>query len=310
MPVNAGPEYAAAEAEYSKAKTPQDKIKALERMYSLAPKHKSSEGLLREIKTKISKLREKVEKERAKKGSGFSLSIKKECAAQVALVGLTNSGKSRILHDLTGAKVEIADYPFTTKMPEVGVMDYNGIKIQMVEVPAISEGFMDSDKGPSFLAVARSADLIVIVIDGTGNCEEDLKIIDKEFSKALVTLKKVRQEKTYGELKKCLVVVNKVMKNFRCKYPVCWVDDLKQAIWNMLGLVYVQTKMPGKKPDWPPVALKEGSTVGNLAEIVHKDFIKNFKYARIWGKSVKHNGSNVGLEHKLKEGDIVEIHTK
>lgn len=310
MPVNAGPEYAVAEVEYKRAKTNSDKIKALERMYSLAPKHKSSEGLLREIKTKIAKLREKVEKDRAKKGSGFSLSIKKEGAAQVALVGLTNSGKSFILNKLTGAKVEIADYSFTTKLPEVGVMDYNGIKIQLVEVPAIFQGFMDSERGPAFMAVARSADLIVIVLDGGVNCENELKIIESEFSKAFVTLKKVKQEKAEYEIKKCLVVVNKVMSNFRCSYPVCWVDDLKQAIWNMLDLIYVQTKMPGKKPDWPPVALKKWSTVANLAEVVHKDFIKNFKYARVWGKSVKHHGSTVGLEHTLSESDVVEIHTK
>ncbi len=310
MPVNAGPEYAAAEVEYKRAKTNSDKIKALERMHTLAPKHKSSEGLLREIKTKISKIKEKVEKERAKKAGGFSLSIKKEGAAQVALVGLTNSGKSFILNKLTGAKAEIADYPFTTKIPEVGVMDHNGIKIQLVEVPAIFEGFIDSERGPAFMSIARSADLIVIVLDGRSDCENDLKIINNEFKKAFVTLKKVRQEKTEHEIKNCLVVVNKVMNNFRCTYPVCWVDDLKHGIWNMLGLIYARTKQHGRKPDWPPVALKKGSTVKDLASLVHKDFVKNFKYARIWGKSVKHEGSTSGLKHVLEEGDIVEIHTK
>lgn len=310
MPVNAGPEYAVAEVEYKKAKTSQEKIKALERMYTLAPKHKSSEGLLREIKTKISKFKAKVEKERAKKGGGFSLSIKKEGAAQVALVGLTNSGKSTILKKLTGAKVEIADYPFTTKMPEVGVMDYHGVKIQLVEVPAFFEGFIESERGPAFMSIARSADLIVIVLDGVGNCEGDLKIINNEFSKTFMALKKIRQEKIENEIKKCLVVVNKVMNNFKCSYPVCWIDDLKHGIWNMLGLIYVQTKQQGKKADWPPVALKKKSTVRDLANLVHKDFVKNFKYARIWGKSVKHDRSTAGLDHTLEEGDVIEIHTK
>ena len=310
MPVNAGPEYAASEQEYTKARTTEEKIKALERMYTLAPKHKSSEGLLREIKTKISKLREKVEKEKTKKGKGFSISIKKEGAAQVALVGLTNSGKSTILNKLTGAKVEIADYSFTTKTPVVGVMDYNGVKIQMVEIPAVFDGFADSENGPSFLSIARNADLIVVIIDGGRDCEVDLKIIDREFNKVFVSLKKVKKNETMNEVRKCLVVVNKVMKNFKCSYPVCWVDDLKQGVWNMLDLIYVQTKTPGKKSDWPPVALNKKSTVRDLAGMVHKDFIKNFKYARIWGKSVKHDRSTVGLEHVLNEGDIVEIHTK
>lgn len=308
MPVNAGPEYAAAEVEYQKAKTPQEKIKALERMYTLAPKHKSSEGLLMEIKTKISKLRQKIEKERAKKASGFSLSIKKEGAAQITLVGLPNSGKSTILNKLTGAKVEIASYQFTTKNPEIGVMDYNGIKIQLIEIPAIFKNFSESEKGPAYLAIARSSDLIIIVIDGTASCEQDLKLVEQEFNNCNIKLKKIKDKDP--EAKKCLVVVNKVMNNFKCNYPVCWVDDLKQAAWNMLDLIYVQTKMPGKKPDFPPVSLKKNSTIQDLAEIVHKDFIKNFKYARIWGKSVKHPGSTVGSDHQLEEGDIIEIHTK
>src|SRR3989338_6939813 len=181
MPTNAGVEYSLALVEYNKAKTNEEKIRALEKVYAAAPKHKSAEKLLQEIKTKISKLKDKVEKERSKKAGGFSLSIKKEGVAQVALVGLPNSGKSYILNKLTAAKVEIAEYQFTTKMPEIGVMDYNGVKIQIVEVPAIFEGFMDSDKVPSFLAIARSADLIVVVIDGNSDCEKDLEIIENEF---------------------------------------------------------------------------------------------------------------------------------
>ena len=309
MPINAGYEYGEAEKAVISARNPEEKIKALENLLSVSPSHKGAEKLRLGIKTKISKLKEKVEKDRAKKAGGFSLAIKKEGAAQVALVGLTNSGKSHILNKLTGAKVEIADYAFTTKMPEMGVMDYNGIKIQMVEVPALFEGFMDSDKGPAYMAIARSADLVIIVIDGTSDCEKSLEIITGEFEKAFVKLRKVRERKSEN-VTNCLVVVNKVMKNFKCHYPVCWVDDLKQGVWNMLGLVYVQTKQPGRKPDWPPVALKSGSTVQDLAEIVHKDFVKTFKYARIWGKSVKHDSSTVGFDHVLAEGDVVEIHTK
>src|SRR3989338_29670 len=328
MPTNAGVEYSLALVEYNKAKTNEEKIRALEKVYAAAPKHKSAEKLLQEIKTKISKLKAKVEKDRSKKSGGFSLSIKKEGAAQVALVGLPNSGKSTILNKLTGAKVEIAAYPFTTKMPEVGVMDYNGVKIQIIEIPALFEGFIESDRGPSFLSIARSADLVIVVLDGTENCEKQLEIIEGEIDKAFFRLKTVKNYKAKNKTgfaqdlinkyekeleentKKCLVVVNKLINNFKCPYPVCWVDDLKNAIWSLLDLVYVQTKMPGKKADWPPVALRKGSTVGELAGVVHKDFVKNFKYARIWGKSVKHNRSTVGLDHVLGEGDVVDIHTK
>src|SRR3989344_438381 len=124
MPINAGYEYAEAQKKVEVARTPQEKIKALENLLSASPSHKGAEKLRQEIKTKISKLKEKVEKERAKKAGGFSISVKKEGAAQVVLVGLTNSGKSTILNKLTGAKVEIAEYPFTTKEHIFGVLDY------------------------------------------------------------------------------------------------------------------------------------------------------------------------------------------
>ena len=68
--------------------------------------------------------------------------------------------------------------------------------------------------------------------------------------------------------------------------------------------------MPGKPKDFPPVALKNNASIHNLAEYVHKDFIKRFRFARIWGKSVKYDGATVGLDHKLKEGDVIEFHLK
>src|SRR3989338_208465 len=307
MPINAGYEYAEAQKKVNEAKTPQEKIKAYQELLSVSPSHKGAEALRAEIKTKISKLKEKVEKERSKKGGGFSLNIKKEGAAQITLVGLPNSGKSYILNKLTGAKVEIAHYPFTTKKPEMGVMDYHGIKLQLIEIPALFFGFAESDKGPAYLSIARVSDLVVVVVNGEDDCERQLKIVAEEFEKVFVNLKKIKSKKTENEIKTCLVVVNKVMTRFKCEYPVVWVDDIKQGIWNMLGLIYVQTKQQGKKPDFPPVAMKAGSVVGDLAKEVHKDFFENFKYARVWGESVKHNGSTVGLEHVLKEGDIVEI---
>ena len=74
-------------------------------------------------------------------------------------------------------------------------------------------------------------------------------------------------------------------------------------------MIKVYTKsVDKKKPDYPPVALKKGKTVRDLALVVHKDFVKRFKFARIWGESVKHKGTKVGLDHELKDEDIVELH--
>lgn len=308
MPVNATYEYGEAQKKLSEAKTPEEKIHALEQLLSVTPTHKGAEKLRQEIKTKISQLRTKVEKERARKKGGFSLAIKKEGAAQVVLVSVPNAGKSTLLNTLTNVKTDVASYAFTTKKPVIGIMDYKGVLIQLIELPAFFPGYYASEKGPSYMSICRSADLIVIVLDGTNDCKEQLALIEDEFKKSNITLAKLREKKLHAI--PCLVVVNKVMQQFSSPYSVCWHEDLLHAIWSKLGLIWVRTKMPGKKPDWPPVALPKGAMVKDLAAKVHKDFVKNFEYARIWGASVKHKGLTVGFDHVLAEGDVIEIHTK
>ncbi|MBI5391677.1 50S ribosome-binding GTPase [Candidatus Woesearchaeota archaeon] len=309
MPVNAGYEYGEAQKRLNEARTPEDKIAALEHLLSVSPDHKGAETLRSEIKTKISKLKKQIEKDKkSKKGAGFSFAVKKEGAAQVVLLGLPNSGKSTILKRFTKSQVEIADYAFTTKVPEVGVMEHQGVKIQVVELPALFPGYSSSEKGPSFLAIAKSADLVCLVVDGTKDPAADLAAIETELKAGGLTLQKRNVRDSFA--KPGIVMVNKLMKNFSCPYPVCWVDDFPQAVWGRLRLIWVRTKLPGREAAWPPVALEKGSTVKDLALKVHKDLVKQFQYARIWGTSVKHSGLSVGLEHILKEGDIVEIHTK
>ncbi len=298
MPVNAGYEFGLAQEEFNIASTTEEKIRALEKMLTTVPKHKSSEGIQKEIKTKLAKLKDKVEKQRAKK-SGYSVSVKKEGAASVVLVGLTKSGKSYVLSKITNAKPEISQYEYTTKMPEVGTMDYEGVKLQVIELPSFFEGYSDSSKGPSFISIARTADLIVIVLNGTKELNEQLYIIENEFRKSFVNLEKERN---------VLVLINIEFRRFFCNYKVVSLENLKEQIWKKLNLVYVYTKLPGKPKDYPPVAMEKGSTVGELAGKVHKDFIKRFRFARIWGKGVKHNGIQVGPTHKLDEEDIVEFH--
>jgi len=300
MPVNATYEYVEAEKKFQKAVTIKEKLDTLKEMLSKAPSHKGAETLRKEIKEKIAKLKDKAEKQMAKR-SGYSISVKKEGAASVVLVGLTNSGKSYVLSKLTNAKPEISQYEYTTKMPEVGVMDYEGIKLQIIELPSISKGYSEAGKGPSFMAIARTADLIVIVLDGNKELNEQLFIIEDEFKKSFVELDKDIP---------VLILVNKEFKRFLCSYKVTSLEELKENIWKKLDLIYVYTKLPGKEKDYPPIALKKGSNVRDIAVYVHKDFIRRFRFARIWGKSVKHDASQAGLLHKLEEGDVVEFHLK
>src|SRR3989344_7104919 len=115
MPVNPGVEYIQAEEKYHNARAPQEKLLALSEMLRTVPKHKQTENLRKEFTRKMAKLREEVEKEKttgAKKGGGQTFNVKKEGAAQIAIIGAPNSGKSTLLSELTGVQTEIAPYPF------------------------------------------------------------------------------------------------------------------------------------------------------------------------------------------------------
>lgn len=216
-----------------------------------------------------------MEQQQALRKGSFSISIKKEGSARLALVGTTNSGKSTLLNQLTGAKAETAPYPFTTKMPEVGVMDYHGVKIQIIEIPGVVPRFSQTKMGPTFLSLIKTADLIVLLF----NTPEEKTLLDKELD----------------------------------DIGVEWIiythqEHFQDILWRRLGLLRVYTKQPGKKQEDRPMALRKGSLVKDLAVTVHKDFLKRFRFARVYGPSAKFDGQTVGLDHPLQDTDVVEIH--
>jgi len=340
-------EYQKAERKYHEARTIAEKIKALEEMLRTCPKHKGSEGLQQEIKTKLSKLRTLQEKQKTQ-GSRYQISVKKEGAAQVVILGVPNSGKSTLLAKLTNAKPEIAPYPFTTKLPEVGIMEYEGVKIQVVEIPAIADGFSTRDLGPTLLGIVRQAELIVII----SNNNSELELIKNELANSNIIIDKERPKikinksgtgglMFVGKIKASMEDVKKVLREhgihnaiveFQEKVTFKELEEVltegtsylkaivvntqnklkevKKKIWKELGLIKVYTKQPGKKKDYPPVALEKGSTMKDLALKVHKDFLKKFKFARVWGSSVKFQGAQAGLNLVLHDEDVVEFHVK
>ena len=280
MATNPGFEYQRAEEEYRDADTPEEKLKFLQKMLRTAPKHKSAGNLLASIKERIAKLKSVMDRQkRASKGTGYSPTVKKEGAAQVCIVGKTNTGKSTLLNELTGTKVTVGDYEFTTKKPEMGIMDYEGIKIQLVEIPAIVENFEDSVRGPTYLGILNQAELIIFLF----NDDKEKNFLDKE-------LRNIRTDR---------IIYNKQSK-----------EEFTKMIWKKLKLIKVYTKQPGKEKDFPPVAFPKGSRVGDVTIKVHKDFVKNFKYAKIFGKSAKFKWQTVGKNHILKDDDVVELHMK
>jgi len=279
MATNQSFEYQKAEEAYKDADGPDGKLNALKNMLKVAPKHKSSEKLLASIKERMAKLKSTMDRQKKSGKRGYTQTIKKEGAAQVCIVGRTNSGKSTLLKELTGANVEIADYEFTTRKPETGTMDYMGIKIQIIEIPAVVENFEDSNNGMTYISILSHSDLVVMLFDSA----KEKSYLDKE-------LREVRTPR---------MVYNNEDK-----------EMFSKKIWKRLGLIKVYTKQPGKEKDFPPVAFDNGSTVKDVAMKVHKDFIKGFKYARISGKSAKFDWQTVGLNHVLQDDDILELHMK
>lgn len=314
MPTNVTIEYQLAEKGYLEAKTPEEKVRALEKMLATVPSHKSAENLRANLTQRLSKLKRQQEKEKKQKTGRHQISVKKEGAAQIVIIGKTNSGKSTLMRKLTNAKPMTSEFPFTTKLPQIGIMDYNGIKLQIVEIPALVENFMQSEKGPLFLGIIRQADLVVFLL--RNNPEDEFKILINELNKANI---KINQEKTESEYDffiylNGMIVINNENNNLHINnFNIANINDkdLNKKIWKCLGLIYVYTKTSGKKPDFPPIALKNRSTLKDLAMHIHKDFIKKFKYAKVWGKSAKfEKGQIVGLSHLLEESDVVEFRLK
>jgi len=384
MPANVTPEYLAAEEEYHNARTAKDKIKALEKMLSLIPKHKGTEKMQMQIKRKISRLKEEMETKARKISHGPTFNIKKEGAAQIALVGLPNCGKSMILNQLTNADAPVGNYAFTTTTPTPGMMEYKDIQIQLVEIPAvIKDVSLGKGLGLQILSAIRVADAVVLVIDLSKNPLQQMDILLDELDKGGIKLNEeppeleiirraeggihirgkhlftgderalkelLVKEKVHNALiifrdtttleemtdaletsltfKQAIILATKgdninskehfaLLKRRYSRFDIVPIsakkkinlEHAKESIFRVLNVIRVYTKTPGEEVAYPPIAMNPQSTVFEAAGRIHKQFQKEFKYARIWGKSAKHEGQRVGSDHILQDGDIVEVHT-
>lgn len=251
MPINATIEYFKAEEKFHSAKTREEKIVALEEMIRELPKHKGVENLLAQLRAKLSKLKKDV----PKKVGRIAAAVKKEGEAQVCLIGLTNSGKSTIISKLTDAKPLVADYEYTTKKPVVGMMDYKGVKVQLVEIPSTFQAH--------YMSIAKTADAIALVVRNSEDDEKRLRQICKD---SFIHLED-----------KPVVILDSSMNEY----------ELKERIWSHLGLIVVYTRDPGKKRRDEPMALPKGAKVKEFAHHIHKDFVKNFSFARLWRRDAR-----------------------
>lgn len=190
MPANLPPQYFKAEQRYLQARTLEERIAATQELIRVTPKHKGTEKLLKVLKRRLAKLnRELEERKKRKVGRGQPFAVKKGGAAQVVLVGLPGSGKSTLLRKLTKAEPEVADHPFTTTEPVPGMMEFEDVQIQLVEVPAIVEGSsLGKGLGMKPLSLARNADAIALVIDSSRDPLTQARILMGELEAAGIRL--------------------------------------------------------------------------------------------------------------------------
>lgn len=303
MPVNAHPDYIYAEKEFLNAQNDEDKLRAMEKMISLVPKHKGAENLRAQLKLRYKKLKEKIIVEKKSK-KGSRIGIKKE-DMQAVIIGKTGTGKSSLLSLLTNAHPEIADYDFTTKVPIIGMMNYNGVNIQLIEVPAIESEYYDR-------GVVNSADSVLILITNISQISEIEKKLDKFMGKKIILLNKI-DLLSENEKRKIFATLQSRKYNFVLISTETkeGIEPMKEKLFQSFGKIRVYTKQPSEKQKTKkPIILNPNSVVKDVSEKILKGFSSKIKETRIWGPSSKYQGQVVGLNHKVKDLDVVEFKTK
>ncbi|MBI4203930.1 MAG: TGS domain-containing protein [Betaproteobacteria bacterium] len=342
MPANLSPEYKAAEASFRKARDPRERLDGLREMLRTIPKHKGTDHLQADIKRRIKELSEEIETPRkggAARG-GPTLVIRPEGAAQIALVGPPNVGKSALHARLTGSGAHVAPYPFTTQFPEPGMMPHEDIHFELLDLPAIST----EHPVPWIASTLQTADACMLVVDlSDPSCVDQVQAVHTVLREKRVTLTERWDaagdapaadedgaDDPFAMRLPTLLLANKAdevpnidaeLAAFRdltgFRYPAFSVSastgqglaEIGPWLFRNLGIVRVYTKAPGHPPDKDrPFTLRRSRTVEDVARLVHKDVARTLRYARVWGKS-GFDGQQVGREHALADGDVVELHT-
>ncbi|MBI1903194.1 MAG: 50S ribosome-binding GTPase [Planctomycetia bacterium] len=330
MPANLTPQYKKAEEEYRRATTPEDELRCLEVMLKEIPKHKGTEKLQSDLKSKISKLKKDVEHERksgGKRAPGFKLT--RQGAGTAAIIGGPNAGKSQLVRTLTRATPEVAPYPFTTRVPLPGMMPWHDVFVQLIDTPPITKDYFE----PYMQGLIRAADVAILMVDL--GCDEGIEQCQELIDRLNQTKTRLGEKSSFDEediglsYTQTLVAPNKMdlpeaaerLALFRelCPlgfpiYPISAADagtleELRSAIYRSLDVVRVYTKLPhAKEPDREkPFTVRRGSTILEVAELIHKDLASNFKFARVWGTQV-HPATVVKDDYVPADQDVIEVH--
>jgi hypothetical protein len=350
MPANLTPVYRKAEEAYRNAREPAEKLLHLKEMLRTIPKHKGTDHLQGDIKRWIKEITEEIgaAKQGGKK-KGPVHTIRPEGAAQIALIGAPNAGKSQLHSQLTGSRADIGPYPFTTKLPQPGMMPFEDIYFQLVDLPPISADYIEG----WIVNSLQPADGVLLVVDlHDPGCAEHIEAILRQLAERKIDLHsywpglrgpKPVPEPTFdaeGEeiiadpfriSLPAILVGNKselvdspedelqvLMELLELDFPSLHLSALTGAgcdsvgplLFKALQVVRVYTKQPGKPADNDrPFTLRRGQTVLDVAHQVHKDIASALRYGKIWGTEV-YAGQQVGPEHALADKDVIELHMK
>ena len=299
---NQSPKFKQAKGKFLNAKSDKEKSIYLKEMIKECPKHKSSEKMLANLRTRYKKLKEKLEKT-GKKGKRGKKGIKK-AELQAAIIGLTNSGKSCLLSILTNSKPEISPIQFTTKKINIGTLDYEGVKIQIIDEPAVESEYFDQ-------GTANTADLLIIVITKPSDIKQILVFLEKAKGEKLIILNKIDLLSADEKRKFLANLQSKKYKNtaISCR-SLEGINKLKEKIFQSFDIIRIYTKEPRKEPSKKPIILPKNSTISEVAEKIHAGLSKNIKETKVTGPSSKFPNQHVGLSHIVKDRDIVEFHFK
>jgi len=353
MPANLSPEDKKAEQAFRTAREPRERLDCLKDMLRTIPKHKGTERIQADIKSRIKQLSDElVEPRKGPARGGSAHSVHREGAAQVGLIGSPNSGKSSLHAILTGSKAEIGPFPYTTRAPLPGMLPFEDIAFQLVDLPPISSERTE----PWMAGLLQTVDAAWLVVDlADPACAEHLLVIRTELAQRKITLSDrwpglsadpdsaPASRAESGEARgaeevpdpfqvqlPALLVANKfdldpdpdevrVLEELTdVRYPAIatstltghGLDQLARFVFQALGIVRVYTKLPGRPAERVrPFTVRRGDTVLDVARLVHQDVARTLKFARLWGSGA-FDGQQVGPEHRVADGDIVELHAR